>query len=511
MLAIEFNFLGGRYHATPWGRHVNEAEVGWPPDPWRITRALLATWHRKLDPDRYARADLRKLLAKLASEPPVYRLPEAVHAHTRQYLPVIEGMHEKRTLVFDTFARVNAPLQVVWRNCELSSDETTLLDTLLENLGYLGRAEAWVEARVLSDRCGEVNCEPGEDAIDPETGELREVVTLFLAKAPEAYREFRETALMTERPTKKSDRAKLESTLPEDWLDAIATETAQLQAVGWSAPPAAEKRHYLRPARALAPIAKTGVRPMTQSNQRPTIARFILYGKPLPRIELALQVGEWARTAVLGRAKWSLGEDRIPSVLSGHGMADDNRHGHAFYLPEDADADGRIDHLLVYAPDGFGPDAVRTLAELSWLKDSDGQKLPVMLEGLGAPELFNNAVALCGVGTIWESVTPYLHPWHRKKNFGVLEQLQREFRERGVPAELLNATALTTERRVLEFARYRRKRGLTQPDKRGGFFRLEFDRPVSGPMAFGFGCHFGLGLFRVASPDAGDALEPESA
>ncbi|HFQ89125.1 MAG TPA: type I-U CRISPR-associated protein Cas5/Cas6, partial [Desulfobulbus sp.] len=49
MLAIGFRFIAGRYHATPWGRHVNEAAVEWPPSPWRIVRALAATWHRKLD------------------------------------------------------------------------------------------------------------------------------------------------------------------------------------------------------------------------------------------------------------------------------------------------------------------------------------------------------------------------------------------------------------------------------------------------------------------------------
>jgi CRISPR-associated protein Csb2 len=36
MLALAFTFPAGRYHATPWGRHVNEADVAWPPEPWRI-------------------------------------------------------------------------------------------------------------------------------------------------------------------------------------------------------------------------------------------------------------------------------------------------------------------------------------------------------------------------------------------------------------------------------------------------------------------------------------------
>lgn len=46
MIAISFTFLAGRYHATPWGRHVNEGAVEWPPSPWRILRALVAVWKR---------------------------------------------------------------------------------------------------------------------------------------------------------------------------------------------------------------------------------------------------------------------------------------------------------------------------------------------------------------------------------------------------------------------------------------------------------------------------------
>ena len=30
MLALSFTFPAGRYHATPWDRHVNEGAVAWP-------------------------------------------------------------------------------------------------------------------------------------------------------------------------------------------------------------------------------------------------------------------------------------------------------------------------------------------------------------------------------------------------------------------------------------------------------------------------------------------------
>ena len=81
MLALRFNFLGGRYHANPWNRHVNEGEVAWPPDPWRLLRALIATWHHKIKIEgRYTEADLNALIESLASAPPEYHLPRQATA-----------------------------------------------------------------------------------------------------------------------------------------------------------------------------------------------------------------------------------------------------------------------------------------------------------------------------------------------------------------------------------------------------------------------------------------------
>jgi len=54
----------------------------------------------------------------------------------------------------------------------------------------------------------------------------------------------------------------------------------------------------------------------------------------------------------------------------------------------------------------------------------------------------------------------------------------------------------------LDFRRFRSKRGLEQPDRQGSMLRLEFPEPVGGPVALGFGCHFGLGLFRAISATA---------
>lgn len=48
----------------------------------------------------------------------------------------------------------------------------------------------------------------------------------------------------------------------------------------------------------------------------------------------------------------------------------------------------------------------------------------------------------------------------------------------------------------IHFRRFRNRRDLTQPDRLGGFWRLTFPLPVQGPLALGFACHYGLGLFK---------------
>src|SRR3990172_148166 len=86
MITIAIRFPAGRYHATPWGSHVNEGVTEWPPNPWRLLRGLIATGFSKLHWPRIP-DDERRLVLKLAAELPDYRLPPGELAHTRHYMP----------------------------------------------------------------------------------------------------------------------------------------------------------------------------------------------------------------------------------------------------------------------------------------------------------------------------------------------------------------------------------------------------------------------------------------
>ncbi|MDP1588464.1 MAG: type I-U CRISPR-associated protein Csb2, partial [Prosthecobacter sp.] len=495
MLAIAFTFPAGRYHATPWGRHVNEADVAWPPDLWRITRALIAVWHRKLDPARFPRERLHELLARLAAaEPPSFRLPESViHAHSRHYMP---GKGDKRTLVFDAFARVadDDPVVIVWSGLALDAPQTEVLDALLENLGFLGRAESWVDAR-RATAPEDFNCVPAAESVDPETGEVTgEIVRLMAPSTPEIYRAFRSGKLEAAgiklepagRPPKlKPDQKKLLTTLPEDWLNAIGVETGELQAAGWSAPPCARTVSYRRPLHALKTTApKVVCKPaIIRPNAPITTARFALYAKPLPRITDAVRVGENLRIAAMGRARRLFGEG-ITASLSGHDLPASNRHGHAFFLCE-KNENGCVDHVVIHAPDGFDAQAQAALAELKNIHTREGAEWRLLLEGLGEAKDFPGF--LLAEANCWESVTPYLHPWHRKKGFDVAEQIARECRLRGLAEPVTVETLPEVKPRALDFRRFRTKRGLQQPDRQGHFLRLVFLGPIAGPLALGFG------------------------
>lgn len=491
MLALAFTFPAGRYHATPWDRHVNEGAVAWPPEPWRILRALIATWHHKLKYDsKHSEATLKALIESLAADLPEYTLPAASHSHTRHYMPQFAA--GKTSLIFDAFVAMDRadPLGVAWPNVNLPDDQRSLLDDLLAVMGYLGRAESWVEASRV-DTALSTNCKCGDRAVDTDTGEIRgELVTLYAPLPPAEYQALRGHFLVDKKAQKK-----LGSTLPETLLDALSVDTSDLRKLGWSQPPAVRKVSYLRPPDALRP------KPVIRRVQIPaaTAVNFILSGKPLPRVEDSLRIGELMRIATMAQCKRAFGEGNIPPVFSGHDLPHGNRHRHAFYLPWDSNGDGKLDRVLVYAPDGMSDTEQRALNKVQRLWERGGTEWRLVLEGCGAPDV---AARLTRPSITWESVTPYLHPWHVKRRFSMEDQIRRECRERGI-AEPVDIKVLEEvdigkglKRRPTHFYRFRNRRGLSQPDRVGSFWRLAFSEPITGPMALGFGCHYGLGLFR---------------
>jgi len=235
--------------------------------------------------------------------------------------------------------------------------------------------------------------------------------------------------------------------------------------------------------------------------RRITTVRLALDGRPLPRIEDAIRIGELVRVAAISAADRVAGPDGVPPEISGHAVDGELNHRHAFYLPEDADADGFIDHVLVHAPGGLSRAAVAALDAIGrrGLWTQDGSRWAVVFEGAWERPRDSRSCYARAAPT-WVSVTPYLHPWYAKRGFNRAEQIARECVERGLPTlagiqELHAIGVRGRERRALHFHRFRSKRGLRQPDSRGALVEITFVEAISGPLALGFGCHYGLGLF----------------
>lgn len=113
-------------------------------------------------------------------------------------------------------------------------------------------------------------------------------------------------------------------------------------------------------------------------------------------------------------------------MLSGHELAKGNRQGHIFYLPEDADGDGHIDHITIFAKAGFNKDVYRMLNNITRLWNRKGVEWQLILEDIGPRERLKAYTPLLAEADLWISVTPYLHPWFQKKNFSAEDQIRKE-------------------------------------------------------------------------------------
>lgn len=154
-VTLALRFPLGRYHATPWSRAVNEGEVEWPPSPWRLLRALVATWHLRW-PELPA-VEFDAALSQFIGVLPRYSTPAVNPGHTRHYMPDLADRSGSRStdLVLDPFLWVSddQPLLVQWE-VDLDKGQRSVLVKLCELMPYLGRAESQVQAEVLSEDPG---------------------------------------------------------------------------------------------------------------------------------------------------------------------------------------------------------------------------------------------------------------------------------------------------------------------------------------------------------------------
>ncbi len=504
-VAIAFSFPGGRFHSTPWGHHVNEGAPEWPPSPWRILRALCAVWKRKLGDDPHVNAHLPLALSKMTA-PPVFKLPPATLAHTRHFMPWYKKGPGDKTLVFDTFIAVGtvAEIGVCWPDADLTPDETEALVRVLSRLNYLGRAESWCVARL----CLNWEALPGDVCgwLDSEAGEL----------SPAELKGTEPTRVLCPDRATWDGWSYGEDAIRPDPLWNLLAETADLHAEGWTDPPGSRWLTYLRPAYSLhMPVAVRRARTAI-SETRPKVARFALDGPVLPGLKETVYVAELSRRYVQGVFGRLFG-GAVSLTFAGktsEGLPLTD-HRHTFFLPTDEDGDGRLDHLTLYTPEGLNAHERATLDEWRRMRGPGGVLLNLVWLGLGQP---CDQPVLTGLSRRWRSVTPFVPTRHYKQHGTKRDTcppgqfpevvLREEISRRGLPSptsvKLLDQCALWNHvecketGRALRWLEFRQQRvfGYGRRGSTPGMgFIIEFTEPVNGPLALGYACHYGLGLF----------------
>ncbi|WP_409461712.1 type I-U CRISPR-associated protein Csb2 [Amycolatopsis sp. GA6-003] len=456
-VTLTLRFPWGRYHATPWGRHVNEGAVELPPSPWRILRALYAVWcTRAPDLDEHV---VHALLDKLAVPPAVF-VPAHTIAHTRHYYP--DSKHTAATAsvdkTLDAFAVLDpdAELALQWRGLDLTGPQRDALAKLAASLPYLGRADSICEA-TLADQW-----EPaGHDAWLPvETAETI--------------------------PDDAEVTAVLAATRPLD-LEALVARPVDVRKGGLLFPRGTRFAGYqkapgtTRPRRRLLKPAVTAVRFAVAQRVPPPRADTLIYTDLL-------------RKAALRK----LGDRRTKpadSLLGGKtaaGAKTRDDHQHAHYLPL---AQGRhLTGLLVWIPAGLSGDELDALTTVTQLRTGMNEKWRLTLRAADTGDIHDIVPELARPSRRWTSLTPFTPPRYPKNKDWpefLRAEIERELSYRGFDDLRVNNLTVWEDRTP-----FRRTRP-SAPDRPrpSAFVTTTLNREITGPLALGHLSHFGLGLF----------------
>jgi CRISPR-associated protein Csb2 len=422
---------------------------------------------------------------------PRYRLPQAVDAHTRHWMPDTDDANHKKTKVFDAFVAVEGgvrdpqPVTLAW-GIDLAEDERALLNRLCHRVSHVGRAESWTEIKAIDVEGGRWDCWPDER-------EQAGGATTLMALSP--AEELAGWAISQPVPKKGRD-------IPRTLWDVLTFDGQRYRDEGWTSVPGTRLVRYVF---ATPPFRRSVAPSLGRARRnRPTVARFAIRSTVLPRLDEAIAVGERLRAGAMSQSRKVSGDTR--PVFSGHGDAPSD-HGHAMYLSSSDDPQNRergfIDHFVIAARDGFDEQDIVALQRLRRLWGRGGHDLELVLIGLGDAADFGGTTApyspVLAESRRWESATPFVPTRHPKSVRGIdIDTIEHQLRcacRQLLGVEPIEVSPVGDR---AQWSRFRRRRlhggGSRGPDWAFGA-RLVFERTVRGPIALGYGAHFGLGVF----------------
>lgn len=460
-------FPWGRYHGTPWGRHVNEAAIEWPPSPWRLLRAMYATWKCRFP--ELDEAVVHSMLDAL-SVAPTYIVPKYIEAHTRHYMPdlnhkpLVANGTDKVIDAFAVFER-DGELAITWP-VELATEQREALEQLAEQLSYLGRAESICEARVASAD----DSLPDGIQLTPRTADNSNDAMTMRVLTP---------------------------TQPLD-IDALIARTTKIRRKDrLLVPTGTYWQEYSRPQ----PTDPLPVAPRrTNTRPRPTAIRWAIATPAKPSVKGTLAMTDVLRQACMSRFGHQ-NDNRVSLTLAGKGADGEPLagHRHAHYLAIDTDGDRLLDTAIVWAPDGFERAELDAFATLSQLRGhghiADFRECRLGLEAVGS--INDVAPELVGPSRAWMSSTPFAPARHGRRNTPWDEHLASQIRTELGYRNLQDAEGIEVLRGDwLDYRRYRPSKQRLQDARRASGLKLTFTEPISGPIVLGALSHFGLGVFQ---------------
>lgn len=246
---------------------------------------------------------------------------------------------------------------------------------------------------------------------------------------------------------------------------------------------------------------------------KPMVARYALAG-PGPLLTQTILLADRVHRALVELSDGSAvftGCDSSKRPLQGH------RHAHIFCESnprQGQQAGGEITNISIYAPMGFDSGEEEALQKLKEIYDDQGASTSLVLLGLGQPAELGSTSPLFSRSRSWLSHTPFLPTRHPKATRAGVAKVDSTGFQIGCPEhELLRLLGLAGFPQPLEMERvaYARLGEKEVPwdafvcrregDERGpangkGYgFRIVFPEAVQGPVAVGYGGHFGMGGF----------------
>lgn len=231
-----------------------------------------------------------------------------------------------------------------------------------------------------------------------------------------------------------------------------------------------------------------------------------LSGAAQAPVERTVEVAEAFRNALMRTARTLYGDHHLPPDLYPVGKVTAGAvedHAHAFFLPEDLDGDGLIDHMAVASPARLGGLgftrkglALLNLCSGFWLKGVGDIAIdPFFL----APEC---PLGIDDEAYVWLSLTPFAPPLKRHSaEDQIIRSLARLSFPSPVAIERIARGFLRADREipastfVEEYIAPQRVKHVEGRDHRMAYWALTFSEPVSGPLMLGALSHFGLGRF----------------